>query len=97
MTDEQQKQLTNFETRVRHLMMLCETLQKENVQMAKTLDGQEAALNKAKENIRELTTKYENLKLAKFLSRDQNDVKKAQRRVSGLVRDIDRCIALINE
>jgi len=44
-----------------------------------------------------LTTKYDNLKLAKMLSHGENDVKSAQQRVSRLVREIDRCIALIHE
>jgi hypothetical protein len=97
MTDEQQKQLTNFETRVRQLMLLCETLRRENSKLEKTLNDRDSALKTAKETIRDLTTKYDNLKLAKMISHGENDVKNAQQRVSRLVRDIDRCIALINE
>jgi hypothetical protein len=97
MTDEQQKKLTNFETRVRQLMLLCETLRKENASLSKMLEQREKELNEAKEIIRVTTTKYDNLKLAKILSHGENDVKSAQLRVSRLVRDIDRCIALINE
>jgi DNA repair exonuclease SbcCD ATPase subunit len=97
MTDEQQKTLTNFETRVKQLILLCDKLRKENAELGSLLDDKEQSLNEAKEAVRSLTTKYDNLKLAKMLSHDENDVKSAQQRVSRLVREIDRCIVLIHE
>jgi predicted nuclease with TOPRIM domain len=97
MTDEQQKTLTNFELRVKQLMLLCEKLRKENAELGTRLEEREDALNEAKEAIRSLNAKYDNLKLAKMLSHGENDVKSAQQRVSRLVREIDRCIALIHE
>lgn len=97
MTDDQQKLVTNFETRVRQLMLLSQSLKKENEELRSLLDKTERSLNEAQETIRSLTTKYDNLKLAKMIARDENDVKSAQQRVSRLVREIDRCIALIHE
>jgi peptidoglycan hydrolase CwlO-like protein len=97
MTDEQQKKLTNFETRVRQLMLMCDKLQKENETMNQRVESMGLELKEAQKTIRQLTTKYDNLKLAKMLSHDENDVKSAQQRVSRLVRDIDKCIALIHE
>ncbi|HET9571706.1 MAG TPA: hypothetical protein VFP20_09900 [Bacteroidales bacterium] len=97
MTDEQQKILTNFETRVKQMVLLCEKLRKENAELNSRLEERENALNETKEAVRTLTTKYDNLKLAKMLSHGENDVKSAQQRVSRLVREIDRCIALIHE
>lgn len=97
MTDDQKKKLTNFETRVRQLMLHCDALRKENEGLKKRLEDSESELNDAKATIRTTTTKYENLKLAKMLSNGENDVKSAQLRVSKLVRDIDKCIALINQ
>lgn len=97
MTDEQQKTLTNFETRVKQLMLLCEKLRKENAELSTRLEDREKSLDDAKEAVRSLTIRYDNLKLAKMLSHSDNDVKGAQQRVSRLVREIDRCIALIHE
>jgi predicted nuclease with TOPRIM domain len=97
MTDEQQKTLTNFELRVKQLMLLCDKLRKENAELGNRLEERENALNEAKEAIRSLNARYDNLKLAKMLSHGENDVKSAQQRVSRLVREIDRCIALIHE
>ena len=97
MTDEQQKVLTNFETRVRQLMLLCESLRQDKTELEKSLNVKEVALKEAKENIRDLVTKYDNLKLAKMITHGESDVKSAQQRLSKLVREIDKCIALINE
>lgn len=96
MTDEQQKVLTNFETRVRQLMLLCESLRQDKADLEKTLNVKEIALKEAKENIQDLATKYDNLKLAKMITQGESDVKGAQQRLSRLVREIDKCIALIN-
>lgn len=97
MTDEQQKQLTNFETRVRQLMLLCTSLKQDKAELEKALNSREVALKEAKDNIRELSTKYDNLKLAKMISQGGTDTKGAQQRLSKLVREVDKCIALINE
>jgi hypothetical protein len=97
MTDEQQKLLTNFETRVRQLMLLCESLRQEKAGLEKALEMKNAALRKSEETVRDLKINYDNLKLAKMVSYKKSDVKDAQQKLSGLVREIDRCIALINE
>jgi hypothetical protein len=97
MTDEDKRKLTNFETRVRQLMLICDSLKKENNLLRTKLETSESELNSTKDQLRSTSTKYENLKLAKMLSNDEKDVKSAQRRISGLVRNIDRCIALIHE
>lgn len=41
--------------------------------------------------------KYDNLVSAKVLARDSDEAQKARKRLSGLVRNIDRCIALLNK
>lgn len=97
MTDEQQKLLTNFETRVRQLMLLCDSLRRDNAELEKALEVKEVKLKEVKENIQDLTIRYDNLKLAKMISSGDADIKGAQQRLSKLVREVDKCIALINE
>lgn len=97
MTDEQQKLLTNFETRVRQLMLLCDSLRRDNAELEKALEVKEIKLKEVKENIQDLTIRYDNLKLAKMISNGDADIKGAQQRLSKLVREVDKCIALINE
>jgi len=97
MTEEQQKSLTTFETRVRQLMLLCETLREEKNALLIQLRSRETALLEAEKALREKTASYDNLKLAKMISFRKTDIKEAQQSLSGIVREIDKCIALINE
>lgn len=97
MTEEQQKKLTIFKTRVRQLMLLCESLKEENNSLQTQLRSREAELKDANKALLELTASYDNLLLAKMVSFGKKDIKEAQQTLSGLVREIDKCIALINE
>lgn len=95
MTEEQRKSLSKFETRVRQLMLLCEDLKKDNQLLTKELEANRRALLDAERQIQEASAKFESLKLAKMLSFERTDVQTAQRRLSGLVREIDKCIELM--
>ncbi len=97
MTDEEKRKLAHFEAHVRQLLMHCDKLRKENEALKARLTTSESEFQANSLQLKALSTKYENLKLAKMLSSDEKDVKSAQQRVSRLVRDIDRCIALIHE
>lgn len=95
MTEEQRKSLSKFETRVRQLMLLCEDLKKDNQLLTKELEANRRALLDAERQIQEASAKFESLKLAKMLSFERTDVQTAQRRLSRLVREIDKCIELM--
>ena len=49
------------------------------------------------QEIKELQTKHEQLKLAKLLSNKTEDVHEAKLKVNRIVREIDKCIALLNK
>lgn len=44
-----------------------------------------------------LNTKYDNLKLAKAFESGYGDPKVARQRINKIVREIDKCMALLNE
>jgi len=44
-----------------------------------------------------LGTKYENLKLAKTLESGYSDNQAARQKINKLMREIDKCVALLNE
>ena len=53
-------------------------------------------LNLLKENKDSLERKFERLKSAKVFEQSNSDVKDAKSRINKLVKEIDRCIALLN-
>ncbi|MDR2844194.1 MAG: hypothetical protein LBV57_06055 [Candidatus Symbiothrix sp.] len=96
MTEDQAKLLYIFEDQVRKLMHVCENLKQENNE----LNLQLAALNKLNSGLQEdnktIKVKYENLKTARIISVKQDDLKGAKNRLSKLVKEVDKCIALMN-
>lgn len=60
-----------------------------NVELKKTLEEKERLLN-------DLETKTNNIKFAKTIIASSNDKDEAKRKIKFIVREIDKCIALMN-
>jgi predicted RNase H-like nuclease (RuvC/YqgF family) len=97
MTEEQHKLLGVFETRIRQLMILCEDLRDENKTLKAKINRLEDSYSILSEENKVIKNKYDNLKMARIISVKQDDFKSAKNRLSKLVREVDKCIALLNE
>jgi predicted nuclease with TOPRIM domain len=97
MAEEQIKLISNFEARVRQLMHLCDSLKEENAQIRTTVSAKDEKIQKLEATFNELSTKYENLKLAQGFSLTEEERRTAKARYTKLVREIDKCIGLLNE
>ncbi len=53
-------------------------------------------LQERDERIKELETRYERIKFSGALSGDGENALEAKKRITELVREIDRCVALLN-
>lgn len=66
-----------------------------------TLNEEIVVLQKQKEQLEKelatLTTKYDNLKLAKALESGYGESRIAKQKINKIVREIDKCMALLNE
>lgn len=97
MTEDSKRLLVSFESRFRELLAACER-QKERIQeLEEALKMKNAELGKAFEDIKELNAKCDNMLTAHVLSVREGEVRNAKSRVSKLVREVDKCIALLNE
>ena len=97
MTEEEKKLLSTFEARLRHLMYLHDELKHENTEMKLLLEEKEEEVAKLRGDYHELEMVYANLKIAKTISTTDSEVKDTKLRLSKLVREVDKCIALLNE
>ncbi len=97
MTDEEKKLLSTFEARLRHLIFLHDELKRENSELKQLLIGKEAEYETLQANYDSLKKNYTDLKTATTISLNGSDVKETQQRLSKLVREVDKCIALLNE
>ena len=71
-------------------------LKEENVQLKRDLETALTNLDDAKLEIIKLQTNYNRLKLAKAYGWDEKSKREANLRISQLVRDIDKCLGLLN-
>ena len=97
MTEEEKKLLKSFETHLRHLIYLHDELKRENAELKKLLDNEKLKNEKVQAQYDELEVSYTNLKTATAISLNGSDVKETKLRLSKLVREVDKCIALLNE
>ena len=97
MTEEDKKLLDVFEARVRHLMYLHDELKRENTEMKQLLKAKDDKIVEMQDNYKALEASYTNLKQARIISINDNEVKDTKQRLSKLVREVDKCIALLNE
>lgn len=97
MTDEEKKRLSTFEARLRHLIFLHDELKRENAELKQLLQAEQEERKRANAAYRALEIDYTNLKTAMTISLNGSDVNDTKLRLSKLVREVDKCIALLNE
>lgn len=95
MTSKEMELVKQLESRVRQLILQGQNLREQyralEAQVAqrdeqiKALEGQKA----------EVAAQYANLKVARMLELSDSDTRNARQRVSRLVREVDKCIALL--
>ena len=97
MTDEEKKRLSTFEARLRHLVFLHDELRRENAELKQLLKNKQEECEQVHAEYEALEDDYTNLKTAMTISLNGSDVKETKLRLSKLVREVDKCIALLNE
>ena len=97
MTEEDKKLISTFEARLRHLMFLYNQLEQENDQLKQQLVNKNAELAKMKTEQQELEVQYTNLKMARTIRLFDKDIKDTKQRLNSLVREVDKCIALLRK
>lgn len=95
MPTQEEQLIKTLQTRVRLLMERYRKLAAENEELYGMVDEKEKSIEALQKEKAELERKYETLKLAKMIEIGDNDMKNAKSRLSRLVRDVDKCIALL--
>ncbi|HIZ05318.1 MAG TPA: hypothetical protein H9818_05625 [Candidatus Phocaeicola gallistercoris] len=97
MTENDKKLLNTFEEKLRHFISLYQEVKEENTSLRRLLSEKEAEITRIENSRKELEVQYTNLKMARILSIDDNDIKDTKQRLTRLVREVNKCIALLNE
>ena len=90
MNEKDQKIWAVLEVRLQDLMSLCDERKQTIESLTQTIQRMEA-------DYRTLEAKYTDLLAAGYIaSADENERKVAQKRLSDMVREVDKCLALLN-
>ena len=87
--------VVRFETRTRQLLMQYKQLQQENAALLQKLGKREVEILTLQIENEDLKNQYQRLKTAKYIDLADDDKKQIRGRISKMVRDIDKCIALL--
>ena len=97
MTEEDKKLISTFETKLRHFMFLYSEMKQESKELKQLLAEKTKEIEKLETEKKALEIQYTNLKMARTICLYDKDIKDAKQRLTSLVREVDRCIALLNE
>lgn len=97
MTDLEKNLLIDLKAKVQQIIARQEALKQERSQLLEKIETLEESINQLQKENSLLEQKYEDLKLAKMMLVSEDDSKDAKNRIQKLVREIDKCIALLNK
>ena len=94
--DADEKTIVLFSTRVRQLILQYNDLKEENKSLKAAVEERDFKVKSLEEELIQAKKDYNSLKMARMLAITDGDMESAQKRMSKLIRDVDKCITLIS-
>ena len=92
-----EKTIALFTTRVRQLILEYNKIKNENDRRRAMMDERDSALEKMEGQLAQVRNDYESLKMARMVEITNGDLESAQKKISKLIRDVNKCITLVSE
>lgn len=96
MTESDSLLIEQFEGKIRKLVDLYETVKSQKKELEQQLIAKDNEIARLNGKLSELQESYRYLKQSKVLEVSGHDIDETKRKVSGLMREIDHCIKLLN-
>lgn len=97
MEESKEKAISGLKKKIEFIISKYETLRSENSELSSLLSDCRKKLETSNNKIKELEQKIDNLQLIEAFKASTVDVKEAKQNIGRLVREIDKCIALLND
>jgi len=94
---QSEKILATFQTRVRQMILQFQDLKKENQDLYAMVEDSEKRVKELESRIAQLEHDYELLKMAKMMEITDGTLQNAKDRLSGMIRDVNKCIAILSD
>ena len=95
MTSNEQT-IATFQTRVRDLLQRFQELKKENADLYAMVEKNEQDMKQLRAKLAQADDDYKALKMAKMMEITDGDLESAKQRLAKLIRDVNKCIAIIS-
>ena len=95
--NQNEKDLTAFQTRVRQMILRFKELKQENKDLWATIAENERVIDLLKAKVAQQERDYESLKMARMMEISDGDLEGAKERIAGLIRSISKCIDVLSD
>jgi predicted nucleic acid-binding Zn-ribbon protein len=92
-----EKILATFETRLRQMILRFQELKEENQKLCELVSKNEQDLSQLRAKLEQQQSDYQSLKMAKMIEISDADLGGAKERLSKLIRDVNKCIAILSD
>lgn len=89
--------ITDFETRVRQLILRYQDLKKENQELYAMVEKAEQEVKDLQAKLTQKDNDYNALKMAKMMTITDGDLDAAKARVQKMIREVNKCITLVSD
>jgi len=92
-----EKTIATFETRVRQLILRFQELKKENQELYTMVEKAEEEMKVLRGKLTQQENDYNALKMAKMMTITDGDLEAAKARVQKMIREVNKCIAIMSD
>ena len=92
-----EKTLTLFTNRIRQMILQYQETKKENDELYGLVDERDAKIKQLENRLSQAEQDYNALKMAKMIEVTDADMESARKRLNKLIRDVNKCITLLND
>ena len=96
MSSNEQMRAT-FQTRVQDLILRFQELKKENASLYEMVEKNEQDIKQLQAKLAQADNDYNTLKMAKMMEITDGDLESAKARVAKLIREVNKCIAILSD
>jgi len=97
MTNNYEELINSFEAKLQKLISAYGSLKNQNALLQTELDRKNNEIRHAHKEILELQKNYDHLRMARYLNVSPKERKISKQYINKLVREIDNCLALLDE
>ncbi|EFA97883.1 hypothetical protein [Hoylesella timonensis] len=91
-----EKTLSLFTTRVRQMILQYQEMKQENDGLYEMVDEQNAKIKELEAQLEQAKQNYNSLKMARMIQISNVDMDVAKKKLSKLIRDVNKCITLLS-